>query len=379
MRGRAALAELLEERLVEIEEAVIEKVFAVSIDPHDVSPEYARGVQAAVPAAVRYGIAALRSDGRALPPPPERLALQARLAAHEHVTLDIVFRRYLAGRLALDEFALDALHRDLPQFRGEAATVLAPLSRAFEHLISIASGEFRTELDARPNSSSGLLDRIRRLLADEPVGTHDLRYNFAGHHRAVVSEGPRSRELLQALSTAVGSQLLIVDARPNVVWAWFATRDATEHDALLRLTQRLWDDNHPLALGEDGAGLAGWRRSHEEAQVAFAEAVTGTSAPTFYSDVALRHAVRRDRLLSSLFRRLYVAPLQEQRDKGVVLRETLQAYFAANRNAQSAAAALGVTRQTVGARLRLVEQILGSPLPSYAAALELALLVHEKA
>ena len=75
---------------------------------------------------------------------------------------------------------------------------------------------------------------------------------------------------------------------------------------------------------------------------------------------------------SRRFRRLYLAPLEEGRD-GDNLRNALRAYFQAGRNVSSAAAALGLNRRTLSKRLQAAERILGRPLESLAADLEIAL------
>jgi DNA-binding PucR family transcriptional regulator len=70
-------------------------------------------------------------------------------------------------------------------------------------------------------------------------------------------------------------------------------------------------------------------------------------------------------------------PLVEDSDRGTVLRETLHAYFATARNTYSTAAALGVSRQTVGNRLRAVEERLGRSLDSCATEVEIALRLED--
>ena len=54
-------------------------------------------------------------------------------------------------------------------------------------------------------------------------------------------------------------------------------------------------------------------------------------------------------------------------------RETLRAYFVAERNISSTAAALGVDRRTVTNRIRAIEDLFGRPLKDIAAELETAL------
>jgi DNA-binding PucR family transcriptional regulator len=92
-----------------------------------------------------------------------------------------------------------------------------------------------------------------------------------------------------------------------------------------------------------------------------------------YADVALLASMLRDELLVTSLRELYLDPLEEERDGGAVARQTLKAYVAAERNVSSAAAALGVSRRTVGNRLRMIERRLNRPLPAMIAAIEAAL------
>jgi DNA-binding PucR family transcriptional regulator len=76
-------------------------------------------------------------------------------------------------------------------------------------------------------------------------------------------------------------------------------------------------------------------------------------------------------------RETYLVPLDEHGDSGLVLRETLRAYFAAGFNAATAAAALEIDRHTVQRRLRKVEETLGQLLPSCHAELEVALSLEK--
>jgi PucR C-terminal helix-turn-helix domain len=92
-----------------------------------------------------------------------------------------------------------------------------------------------------------------------------------------------------------------------------------------------------------------------------------------YADVAVLASIARDDLLATSLRRLYLEPLGRTRDGGRTARETLRAYFEAERNVSSTAAALGVDRRTVRNRLRAIEELLVRPLTGSLADLEIAL------
>jgi DNA-binding PucR family transcriptional regulator len=128
-----------------------------------------------------------------------------------------------------------------------------------------------------------------------------------------------------------------------------------------------------VTVGEPGEGLAGWRFSHRQAKAALPIAERGGEAIVRYAEVALLASVSRDDLLAGSLRQLYLEPLEAARDRGKAARDTLRAYFAAERNVSSTAAALGVDRGTVTNRLRAVEDLIGRPLKEVATELETAL------
>jgi DNA-binding PucR family transcriptional regulator len=132
-----------------------------------------------------------------------------------------------------------------------------------------------------------------------------------------------------------------------------------------------------LAIGEPGESLSGWRLTHQQARAALPIALRSPEGLVRYADVALLASTLQDDLLSTSLRQLYLVPLEQERDGGETLRETLRAYFAAERNVSSAAAALGVSRQAVNSRLRTIEEKLGRPLGGCAAELETALSMEQ--
>jgi DNA-binding PucR family transcriptional regulator len=88
-------------------------------------------------------------------------------------------------------------------------------------------------------------------------------------------------------------------------------------------------------------------------------------------------AVMRDEILASLLEEQYLYPLSQERDGGVTLRQTLNAYFKAGRQVSAAASAMGVSRQTVNSRLRAAEEKIGQPIDHCAAELATALQYSE--
>jgi DNA-binding PucR family transcriptional regulator len=128
-----------------------------------------------------------------------------------------------------------------------------------------------------------------------------------------------------------------------------------------------------VAVGEPGEGIGGWRFSHRQAKAALPITESSGQTTLRYADVILTASILRDDLVAASLRQLYMVPLEGMRDGGRGARETLRAYFAAERNVSSTAAALGVDRRTVTNRIRAIERLFGRPLAEFATDLEIAL------
>jgi DNA-binding PucR family transcriptional regulator len=140
---------------------------------------------------------------------------------------------------------------------------------------------------------------------------------------------------------------------------------------------KTWPASIPLGLGEPGQASTGWRRTHDQAFTASRFGHITAGGVHRYQDIALIAAAAKDRLLLESLNDMYLEPLSTSGKKAVAIRATLKAYFAAQRNGVSAAAALGVTRQTVTNHLRAYERHSGRDLTVQANALELALSLEE--
>jgi hypothetical protein len=216
-------------------------------------------------------------------------------------------------------------------------------------------------------------ERVQRLLAGEPLDTSELNYDFNAHHLGVIASGPGAADAIRGLADSFDCRLLLVCRDERAAWAWLGARRRVDPIELERLAVHSWPPRVPLAIGEPSQGLTGWRLTHRQAQAAMAIAVRSPKSLIRYVDVALLASMAQDDLLATSLRELYLIPLSAERDGGAVLRETLRAYFSAERNLSSAAAALGVNRRTVANRLRVIEARLGRPLAGSMADIEAAL------
>jgi hypothetical protein len=387
-RGRTfeqARADVLERVLVrrtELEEAIFARFRDGMRDsPGGEDAEYLIGLRAAVAAAVGYGLRGLAEGEEWSGPIPAEVVAQARRAARLGVSLDTVLRRYVVGHTLLEDcFMEEADQSGVSGQRGAARQLLRAQASLLDRLLDAISAEYRNESERAGDSPERRhAERVRRLLAGATLDTAELNYDLDRWHLGVIASGIGALAAIRGLATAVDRQLLSVSRGEEAVWAWLGGRSSL---AVTDVERALSDDGPAglvLAIGEPAHGIDGWRLTHSQAQAALL-VVLRRSKPqrlTRYADVALLALALRDEPQAKSLIEVFLSPLDRRRDGGVVLRETLRAYFAAGRNASSAAAGLGVARHTVENRLRTVEQALGRSLQTCLPELEVALRLDE--
>ena len=375
---RTAVAARLRERLPEIQEAVATRVYAIA-DPHEVAdPAYIEGLKAALAAAVEYRLAVLELGERRAPAVPEVLLAQARLDARDGVALDTVLRRYFAGNSHFGDFLVEEAERaEVPSatLRG----LLREQATLGDRLLAAVSAEHAREGTQRPsNAAERRREILKRLLEGELVDHSEIEYDFDATHLALLAKGEGAEELMRELAATLDRRLLIVQREEEAKWAgWLGGRRPLDVEEALRVLTDKAPKGVFVAVGEPAAGLSGWRFSHLQAKAALAIAERQREPIARYADVAVVASILRDDLVATSLRQLYLEPLAQSRDNGKVARQTLRAYFDAERNVSSTAAALGVDRRTVRNRLRAIEGLLGRPLTGSMADLEIALRLDD--
>jgi PucR C-terminal helix-turn-helix domain/GGDEF-like domain len=371
---RSMLSSALRERRLEIEATISTRVHAIS-DPRQVADaRYLQSLTAAVAAAIDLRLAVLEGGRRRSPALPVALLAQARLDARVGVSLDTVLRRYLAGGARFVDFLAEEAERArvanpaLRRLLGEQATL-------GERLIAAAGEEYDREAKGRlTTSSERRRECVKSLLAGELVDDSALGYELGGHHIALMAKGVAVAEAIEALAGRLDRRLLAVRREEEPVWAcWLGGRRPLDVLQTMEALREIPLDGVLVSIGEPAEGQAGWRFSHRQAKAALPVAERSGEAIVRYADVALLASVLDDDLLATSLRRLYLEPLEKTRDGGKSARETLRAWFAAERNVTSTAAALGVDRRTVTNRVRAIEKLYGRPLKEVAAELETAL------
>jgi PucR C-terminal helix-turn-helix domain/GGDEF-like domain len=375
-RARAAVAARLRERQGEIEGAVLVRAAALLEAGDSLDPQFLEGQRAAVAAAVDYGLTAVELGEERSPPVPAIFHSRARQTARSGVRLDTMLRRYFAGYTLLSDFVV----QEAETYRLERAalqSVMRDTGAVFERLIETMADEYMREVNDRLGSGDERsAARIRKLLDGELLDTSEFGYEFNAWHVGALVVGRDAEDAIRELACALDRRSLLVREGDRTIQAWLSGRRSFDVADVERVVDLGWPGDLTLALGEPGHGLEGWRQTHRQARAALPIALRRSTAVR-YGDVALLASMLQDNLLTTSLRSLYLDPLSDERDGGKALRQTLSAYFAAEGNASSAAAALGVSRRTVGNRLRTAEDRLGRQLSSIGAELAVALQLDE--
>jgi PucR C-terminal helix-turn-helix domain/GGDEF-like domain len=375
-RLRADLAERLRMRRSEIAEAVFARFRDIGFDPAaGENAEYVAGSHAAIAESVDYGLGAIERGEEWFGSIPPATVAQARRAARNGVSLEQVLLRNNAGHTVLEDFVMQEV--DLAGHSMVLRGVFGTLGALLDHFTALLAHEYQRELERTARSPERRrTELVQKLLAGAPVDTAEFAYRFDAEHLGVIASGARARELVRALATGLGRELLSVSPGEETVWAWLGGRRALDIAALSRLVSASEPAGVSVTIGGSGSGIDGWRLTHRQAQAAMLVAERRPQQLTRYADVSLLAAVLRDQELASSLVEVHLSPLDGHRDSAVS-RETLRAYFAAGCNAATAAAALRVDRHTVERRLNSIETRLGRPLHTCRAELEVALRIEE--
>jgi PucR C-terminal helix-turn-helix domain len=360
-------------RRAEICHAILVRVRSIGPTGLVVDPEYLEGLRAAIGSAVDHTVESSLAVGDRPVPIPDEVTAQARLAARRNVPLETVLRRYLAGHFVFGDFVVEEAER-----RRLGPAVLRHILRSqateTDRVLAAISATYTQELKFT-HALSGkrrIADRVRRLLDGELVDPDDLDYGFDRWHVGLLLQGPGGEAAVGLLASRLGARRMTVEGEDGLLWAWIGLREKPDLEGIPRRALTVPSEAR-VGVGEPCHGRAGWRLTHEQSRAALTVAVRGSASVVPYADVALLAAAMQDELLAASLHALYLEPLGEDRRDGKALRDTLRAYFTADGNVTSAAAALGVTRNTVTNRLRAIEARVGRLRPGRAGDLALAL------
>jgi DNA-binding PucR family transcriptional regulator len=339
-------------------------------------PELADTIRAGAEAAIGGELQALAEE--ALPDAcPEFDAEGARQCARLGVPLEAVLLQYRLGHAVQWEawFEIVEAHELSAAKRRE---LLARGSRFFfeyaNRLTRLVVAEYESErgsLLRRSEQRRSFL--VRELLAGRSVDVDAIGYDLSYHHLGAVAWGDAPDEALRRLAARLDRTVLVIDAGEGVRWSWLGGVKPLGPVRRLGVDDLAAEEGTRLALGDDEPGVEGFRRTHRQALVARHAAERLAADPIRYDDIALEALACADRDAARAFVTRELRGLDAADARSERLRRTLDSYFRCGQNAAAAAADLGVHQQTVGQRLRAMEDVIGARVSDRRAELEVAL------
>ncbi|MFF0501575.1 PucR family transcriptional regulator [Nocardia aobensis] len=293
--------------------------------------------------------------------PPEEALLYVDEAVARQVPLAAVLRGY---QLALEHWlrwcaAAVARHADPADHAGELQHAIAVAVRYVDRLSDLTIIEFERELQRR--ATSGYAHRaalINALLKGEAVDVEEssdlLRYPLQGRHVALALRirpcVTNEVEILQAEARACAAslgatELLTFATGLNTLDAWVAVRQ-TGHGMVRPSNERV-----NIGVGTPLSGVGGFAQSHREAQRAlriFDVTTPGRrNSVTYYDRVRLLWLMAQNTAELRTFVTATLGSLACNDERSRELRETLFAFFEANKSYTAVARSSHLHKNTV--------------------------------
>ena len=293
---------------------------------------------------------------------------------------------------------LAALEERLGELELETPVLLAAL-RACQQVTFDGADATTTELIAEYQDERDRLLRtgqaerarmIRALLDGEPLNpdavSRTLGYELARHHTALIlwapdedAGGKLDRTATEVAAAIGASKPLVLPVARTMAWAWLATHGPTT--SAIASLRRQRSDGVSVALGETAAGVAGFRASHQDAEIAFRMAQLAAARPGAvinYPDVQLAAIFSTDIERARRFVRSRLGALATDDEEHLRLRATLKVYLDEHGSRLAAAERIGIHANTVSNRIRTCQEILGGSLTSQPVQVHVALALAER-
>jgi DNA-binding PucR family transcriptional regulator len=278
---------------------------------------------------------------------------------------------------ALSDAWLGYLAQVPPARAWDPSAVQAGVRFFFDYFAGVAAllaTAYTLNIEAmRRARSQRQLHLVQDVLAGRASSAAGVPYDLSLVHTGFIAWGAGAAAVGRLMRAELGHTVLAIPASEDIVWGWVGSHAPLDRGLLRKLSRPLATAATSLAFGRAASGIEGFRLTHEQAREAQALALALDAAVTLYEDVALEALATADPERARRFVADELGPLAEPGARLERLRETLEAYFAASLNANSAGARLGVHDQTVSYRLRRIEELIGYPIYQRRAELELAL------
>ena len=326
----------------------------------------------------------------------------ARRLAQQGVPVNALVRAYRLGQrrvtemvfAELDAMDMEPLHR-VATIETISKVMFDYIDWISQQVVDVYEGERERWLE---NQNSIRALKVREVLASGDTVDVDgvstvLRYPLRWHHVALVlwypnTEGQpdelvRLQRFLREMGSAVGvaAPPLFAAADRTTAWAWLPYRSApTEAVTTIHGFVAEHPDAPHVAIGLPGHGVTGFRRSHQQAQRAWA--VGSMGAPGVPSVVAAGDpGVGAAALLGSSIPSIrdwvgdVLGPLATDSENDARLRTTLRVFLMCGSSYKAAATELNLHFNSVKYRVGRAVERRGRPIEDDRLDVELALLV----
>jgi PucR C-terminal helix-turn-helix domain/GGDEF-like domain len=331
---------------------------------------------------------------------PAAAEAYARRLAQRGIPVAALLRAHRIGSARWQEWWL----RELGRRPGDAAAASAAALRISQITAryvdriceEIASCHGRERENWLPNRGAALAAQVRALLGSKHVDIDAaeaiLGYRLRQHHVGVVcwadSAGPGGRAL-RRLEQATADRAATADCqgRPVFVpqdescaWAWLPLGARDRFAAGPASSAAGGQTGIRFAFGAVAAGVAGFRRTHQQALGAHAVALAAGSSGQFetsFADVAPLTMMSGSAELLRAWVIEVLGALADDDGHNARLRDTLRVFLQENGSYRATAQRLTLHKNTVQYRVRKAEQRLGRPIGADRLQVELALLAAQ--
>lgn len=213
---------------------------------------------------------------------------------------------------------------------------------------------------------------MKTLLEADPLASLHFELDLNHYHLGFVAWGAGADDAVRRLAASLGRPIAIKPRLHDTWWGWISGSRPLEADQHRKLGRFRPGEGIRVAFGLEGYGEAGFRATNHQALRAQWVAPAGLSV-IHYGDVAVQALATEAENDARAFVIHELRGIDDGSGGSQRLRETLAAYLAAEHNAASTAARLGIHQQTVANRLRAIEDRLGHPIAARQLELAVAL------
>jgi hypothetical protein len=325
----------------------------------------------------------------------------ARRLAQHGAPVAALLRAYRIGSARFEEWCLQELGRTT-----ESASIVSAagmrIAGTLAAYIDLVSEEVLSAYEAEKekwlrNQSAARAARVRALLRNEQpdVAASEaiLGYRLRQYHLGTVTwitvppAGGDTLGLLERATAEVATQvgcdgrLMFVPQDESSAWAWLplgGRRDVALSE--VNVKGMAGGDKIQFAFGEPALGVAGFRRTHQQAVSAQAVALAaGPAIPpvTGFAEVAPLALMSGSLELLRAWVAETLGPLADDDDHNARLRDTVRVFLQENGSYKSTAERLTLHKNTVQYRVRKAEESMRRPVVQDRLRIELALLAAQ--